>query len=212
MKPEHRAFILGLIAGITIGAGWIAPFIVDMVADRVIQKMTIPADDEADNGVEHESKAEPSAVVFPVKPIKNHKVRLLDQPLNLSPEDKYCLAKNVFHEAGVEPMEGKLAVAQVTINRLKSGRWGNTICKVVYAKAQFSWTLDKRKRKEVPKGPLWEESKQAVRIFLKGDRLPTLTKSLFYHTDYIKQPRWASEDYKIAQIGQHIFYTQDKKK
>lgn len=205
MKPEHRSFILGLIVGFTIGVGWAVPFFVDMVSDKVIEKMTIPE-------LEDNTEENTGAILFPIQPPRDHRTRIIHTPLELSSADKYCLAKNIFHEAGVESMDGKLAVAQVTMNRLRSGRWGDSICKVVYAKAQFSWTLSKQKRKEVPKGPLWEESKKAVAIFLKGDRLPKLTKSLFYHTDYIKNPSWASEEYKVAQIGQHIFYTQDRKK
>lgn len=58
-----------------------------------------------------------------------------------------CLARNIYHEAGGEPFEGKVAVAQVTINRAESGDFPNDICKVVYQKnivyekvlCQFSW-------------------------------------------------------------------------
>ena len=42
-----------------------------------------------------------------------------------------CLARNIYHEAGSEPFEGKVAVAQVTINRAESGQFPSDICKVV---------------------------------------------------------------------------------
>ena len=45
-----------------------------------------------------------------------------------------CLARNIYHEAGSEPFEGKVAVAQVTINRTESGAFPSDICKVVYQK------------------------------------------------------------------------------
>jgi spore germination cell wall hydrolase CwlJ-like protein len=117
-----------------------------------------------------------------------------------------CLAKNIYHEAGVEPIEGKFAVAQVTLNRLKQGRWGNDICSVVYARAQFSWTLSKRKRNEQPKGELWAESQQVARNVLdRGVRVPSLAQSTYYHADYVN-PLWAKSVVKIQQVGQHIFY------
>ncbi len=117
-----------------------------------------------------------------------------------------CLARNIYHEAGVEPIEGKFAVAQVTLNRLKQGTWGKDICSVVYARAQFSWTLSKKKRQEQPKGELWNESQQVARIVLdRGVRVPSLAQSTYYHADYVK-PLWAKSVVKIQQIGQHIFY------
>jgi spore germination cell wall hydrolase CwlJ-like protein len=118
-----------------------------------------------------------------------------------------CLAKNIYHEAGVEPKEGKYAVAQVTLNRLKTGQWGKDICSVVYAKAQFSWTLYKKRRNEQPKGPLWTESQAVARsVLAHGVRVPSLAQSTYYHADYIRPPLWAKSVAKIQQVGQHIFY------
>jgi spore germination cell wall hydrolase CwlJ-like protein len=126
--------------------------------------------------------------------------------LKYTTADAQCLAKNIYHEAGVEPIEGKFAVAQVTLNRLKTGRWGHSICDVVYSKAQFSWTLNKRKVREQPKGELWAESLTVARTVLdKGVRVPSLSQSTYYHADYVK-PLWTKSVVKIQQIGQHIFY------
>ena len=121
--------------------------------------------------------------------------------------EEECLAKNIYYEAGVEPAIGKYAVAQVTLNRLKTGRWGKNICSVVYAPAQFSWTLYKKKRYEQPKGPLWTQSQQVARTVLaEGYRVQGLEDAILYHADYIRQPVWAKSVAKIQQIGQHIFY------
>ena len=126
--------------------------------------------------------------------------------LNVSQKGLYCLAKNIFHEAGVEDRAGKLAVAQVTLNRLHTKRWGDTICKVVYAKAQFSWTLEKKKRWVQPKGKLWEESVAVAEEFVSGKRVKGIEQSKFYHTGYIRRPYWAKNMIEVKQIGQHIFY------
>ena len=133
----------------------------------------------------------------------------VQQKLQVSAKDFNCLVKNIFHEAGVESREGKIAVAQVTLNRLKTKRWGNTLCDVVYAKAQFSWTLDKKKKWSKPKGKLWDESVAVANEFVNGKRIKGLEKSKFYHTDYIDQPYWAEDMTEVKRVGQHIFYNQD---
>jgi spore germination cell wall hydrolase CwlJ-like protein len=119
-----------------------------------------------------------------------------------------CMAKNIYHEAGVESTQGKFAVAQVTLNRLREGRWGKDLCKVVHAKSQFSWTLYAKKRNEIPKGPLWNESKAVALAVLDGGvRVPSLQSATYYHADYIKTPVWARTVVHIKQVGQHIFYS-----
>ncbi len=134
-----------------------------------------------------------------------------DRKLVLSQADRQCLIKNIYHEAGVEPLEGKIAVAQTTLNRVKSKRWKDTICGVVHQRAQFSWTLSTKKKHENPKGKLWKESVKAAEKFEEGMRVKGLKDAKFYHTDYIKTPRWADSSKVITQIGQHIFYSEDAK-
>ena len=57
-----------------------------------------------------------------------------------------CLAKNIYYEARGEPMHGKIAVAQVTLNRVTHRtEFQSSICGVVYAKHQFSWTMEKHR-------------------------------------------------------------------
>jgi spore germination cell wall hydrolase CwlJ-like protein len=122
-----------------------------------------------------------------------------------------CLARNIYYEAGIEDRLGKVAVAQVTLNRVKTGYWGSNICKVVYAPAQFSWTKIKSRAWLTNNGPLWEESKQvAAEVLDQGLRIRTLKTSLFYHADYIVKPYWSDGTKRVAHIGQHIFYTQAK--
>jgi len=54
--------------------------------------------------------------------------------------DRFCLAKNIFHEARGESTIGKYAIAQVTLNRVISSRYPDTVCEVVMQPHQFSWT------------------------------------------------------------------------
>ena len=122
--------------------------------------------------------------------------------------DVECLTKNIYYEARGENTQGKFAVAHVTINRLKTGYWGNSICKVVYAKKQFSWTLAKKLPR--PDSKVWAESEQIARKVLAGHRVRGLTRSLYYHAIYIKDPKWADPSAEAGQIGNHVFYNRAK--
>jgi hypothetical protein len=118
--------------------------------------------------------------------------------------DVECLTRNIYYEARGEDHRGQMAVAHVTINRLKTGYWGDSICKVVYAKKQFSWTLAKKLPR--PDSKVWADSEEVARKVLAGHRIRGLTRSLYYHATYIKDPRWADSRHEAGQIGNHIFY------
>jgi spore germination cell wall hydrolase CwlJ-like protein len=123
-----------------------------------------------------------------------------------------CLARNIYHEAGSEPFEGKVAVAQVTINRTESGEFPSDICQVVYQKnivyqkvlCQFSWYCTAAGTQKPMNGPMYTESMEvAKKVLLEGFRLPDLKKALYFHGDYV-QPGWNKKP--VAKIGRHIFY------
>jgi spore germination cell wall hydrolase CwlJ-like protein len=139
-----------------------------------------------------------------VNEIKSYLVQLPRDTVSYTPADEECLAKNVYYEAGFEPENGKYAVAQVTLNRLKTGQWGKSICSVVYSKAQFSWTLKKNIHK--PQGTAWLEAKWVAHTVLHQNmRVAPLQTATYYHADYV-QPRWAKTVTRIQQVGAHIFY------
>ena len=123
-----------------------------------------------------------------------------------------CLSKNIYHEAGSEPFEGKAAVAQVTINRANSGSFSGDICKVIYQKnivyskvlCQFSWVCDRETTfKPVNKAAYAESEAVAKKVLLEGFTLPSLKNALYFHGDYIN-PNWGKKP--VAHIGRHIFY------
>lgn len=124
-----------------------------------------------------------------------------------------CLAKNIFHEAASEPFEGKVAVAQVTLNRVASGLFPDDVCRTIYQKniiyekvvCQFSWVCDRViVDKRISNHPNYHESMEvAKKVLLEGFRLPSLHDALYYHADYVN-PGWKKE--KVAKIGRHIFY------
>jgi spore germination cell wall hydrolase CwlJ-like protein len=123
-----------------------------------------------------------------------------------------CLSKNIYYEAGSEPFEGKVAVAQVTLNRVNSGQFPNDVCKTIYQRnifyekiiCQFSWTCDRDSGARPPSNANYRESEEvAKKVLLEEFRLPGLKEAMYYHADYIN-PGWKRE--KITKIGHHIFY------
>jgi spore germination cell wall hydrolase CwlJ-like protein len=123
-----------------------------------------------------------------------------------------CLAKNIYHEAANEPFEGKVAVAQVTLNRVASGQFPDDVCKVIYQKnkfyekviCQFSWYCDRTVKFRPVNQVAYDESMAvAKKVLLEGFRLPGLKNALYYHASYI-DPKWNRK--RVAKIGQHIFY------
>ena len=115
-----------------------------------------------------------------------------------------CLAKNIYYESRSEPYEGKIAVAHVTLNRLRAGHWGNDICRVVFAKSQFSWTLERNLKK--PFGESWNQSIEAAYEAINGYRVNGLEEAQYYHANYIRRPSWARSKQKVQEVGKHIFY------
>ena len=127
-----------------------------------------------------------------------------------------CLTRNIYWEAASEPFEGKVAVAQVTLNRMQSGKFPDSVCGVVYQKnvfyekvvCQFSWYCEGNHKMKPIHKPLWRESEEvAKKVLLEGFRLPGLKHALYYHADYVN-PGWQLP--KIDQIGRHIFYGERK--
>ena len=121
-------------------------------------------------------------------------------------KDIRCLAYSIFREAGNQKETDQYAVGQVHMNRLKEGSWGKTMCKVVYAKAQFSWTLES-------KVVNWSKKQEEHFIFIAeslmidGIHVKKLAsdKILHYHATYVK-PKWAKQGKMVASAGDHVFY------
>ena len=80
-------------------------------------------------------------------------------PPTVDPKQHNCLALNIYHEARGERVEGQIAVAHVTMNRVNHEKWPSTICEVVYQPKQFSWTHDKCSKQDsyVALDRQWEE-------------------------------------------------------
>ena len=123
-----------------------------------------------------------------------------------------CLAMNIYREAGHENFEGKVAVAQVTMNRASHPSVPKDVCAVVFQKSvvidrvicQFSWYCDTaHKARPINQSAYNESMAVAKKVLLEGFRLDVMKEALYYHANYVN-PQWNLE--KIGTIGNHIFY------
>ena len=130
---------------------------------------------------------------------------------NKPASDLDCLALNIYFEARGEPLQGKLAVGYVVINRVGDEEFPANVCQVVQQggeavryRCQFSWWCDGRSDKPVDL-VAWRESREAAWEILSGTTKDPTRGALWYHADYV-QPDWQDELVKIHKIGDHLFY------
>jgi len=148
-----------------------------------------------------------------------------------TPEDVSCLAKNIYFEARAESTAGKLAVANVTINRALDTNYPNTICGVVQegrhrynAKkdeyfpvrdmCQFSWYCD-GKGDDPGHGRAWDSAQELAKKVLVNHYDKALIDitdgATHYHANWMEEYPRRSKNRKImASIDRHIFYGSKK--
>ena len=136
--------------------------------------------------------------------------------------EAFCLAQNIYFEAGNQQLAGKIGVALVTMNRVNSEQFPKTICEVVYESkeyrtswktgeqiprrgmCQFSWYCDGQS--DDPKdSKTWIASQQLANQFLLTQPFDLTVGAMWYHADYI-YPYWAQHLNETVHINEHIFY------
>jgi spore germination cell wall hydrolase CwlJ-like protein len=122
-----------------------------------------------------------------------------------------CLTEAIYFEARGESVRGQIAVAQVIMNRVFSGRYPNNVCGVVYQNAnrhmacQFSFACDGIPDR-VTEPAAWERAKQISHDTLDGKYwLTDVGKATHYHAYWVR-PHWVREMQKLDKIGVHTFY------
>ena len=145
--------------------------------------------------------------------------------------DVLCLAKNIYFEAGVESTAGKLAVANVTLNRTLGDNYPNTICEVVHEgihrynarieeyvpvrdRCQFSWYCDGL-LDDPREGRTWESAQELAKKVLVNhhdEALIDITDgATHYHANWMETyPKWSKKKKIMASIDRHIFYGSKK--
>ncbi|MDH6259844.1 cell wall hydrolase [Bradyrhizobium sp. BR13661] len=122
-----------------------------------------------------------------------------------------CLAEAVYFESRGEAVRGQIAVAQVVMNRVFSGKYPDTVCGVVYQNkyrhfaCQFTFACDNNP--DVIREPeMWERAKKISKAMLDGQIwLPEVGKSTHYHAYWVR-PSWVAEMKKMYKTGVHTFY------
>ena len=121
-----------------------------------------------------------------------------------------CMSLNIYFEARSEPIQGQIAVAEVTLNRVKSPDYPDTICGVVLQEneegCQFSWWCDGLSD-EPKEYNSFQTAKALARLMLEdGDYISVVGKNVtHYHTKDIT-PYWVKDFEYVSTVGKHIFY------
>jgi len=138
------------------------------------------------------------------------------------PQELECMSKNIYFESALESTAGKLAVAQVTMNRVRSSWYPNTVCTVVKQgkhnesgfpvrdRCQFSWYCDGASD-EIRNLVAFNTTQKIANLAMisygsmKSQGLDYTEGAIYYHTHEIN-PRWSTAYPKVGRIGDHIFY------
>lgn len=111
-----------------------------------------------------------------------------------SDEDLDILSRVIQHEAGYEPMQGRIAVGNVIMNRVHSPSFPDTVSGVVYARNQFPGATNATAR---------EGAILAAKLALEGVNVVPGA----YYFNGVGKPCWASRNKAhLYTIGGHAFY------
>lgn len=114
-----------------------------------------------------------------------------------------CLARAVYWESNGEPLAGQLAVAEVIINRSRSGRFPASICGVVRQRGQFSFV----RGGHIPAPPRnsgWRQAVGVTHVALQDLADSSASRALFFHARRVS-PGWRNLT-RVATVGNHVFY------
>ena len=123
-----------------------------------------------------------------------------------------CIADAVYFEARGEPLRGQMAVAQVVMNRVFSGRYPSDVCGVVYQNAnrhlacQFTFACEGKDLNRIDEPDMWEQAKHIAKDTLDGKIwLSEVGHATHYHAYWV-HPSWVHEMAKLYKLGVHTFY------
>jgi hypothetical protein len=122
-----------------------------------------------------------------------------------------CLAEAIYFESRSEPEEGQAAVAQVVLNRVRSGIYPTTVCGVVYQDrnrpfaCQFTFACEGKSLRIEEPGPWAVASRIAHEVASGASYNPKVGVAVNYHANYVS-PFWVGYLKRVDRIGAHIFY------
>ena len=151
----------------------------------------------------------------PLQEVDVEAKRVEEKIVVVDERDIICLSKNIYFEARGESVEGQIAVAHVTINRVRHKKFPNTVCGVVYDakkweehpirnKCQFSWYCD-GKSDEIHDWKTYNQITNVARKVMLGEYEDNTGGSTFYHANYVS-PDWSQHMSLAVVHDSHIFY------
>ena len=152
---------------------------------------------------------EGAGAAIPGEPAR-HRYADLIEPEAMDREQR-CLAEAVYFESRSEPEEGQAAVAQVVLNRVKSGLYPASVCGVVYQNrhhymgCQFSFACEGKALRITDAGAWSTATRIAGAVIAGRTYLAEVGAATHYHADYAR-PGWSRRLRKVEAIGRHIFY------
>ncbi len=117
-------------------------------------------------------------------------------------DETNCLATAVYFEAKGEPLAGQLAVAEVIMNRAKSGRFARTLCGVVKQPSQFSFVRGGG-FPAVGNKAMWRQAVGVAHVAMNRLWDGPAANALYFHAKRVS-PNWSKQ--RVAAVGNHIFY------
>jgi len=118
-----------------------------------------------------------------------------------------CLTRIVFNESRNEPITGKQMVAQVTVNRVNSGKFPDSVCKNMKAKGAYSFYDPKSKHVDkVRKYPV--EYKHIAEKALSGEYKHLISSKTLYFKNCRVQSSFFDKLVMVRRVGQHCFFTE----
>jgi N-acetylmuramoyl-L-alanine amidase len=123
---------------------------------------------------------------------------------NTADAEHECLANAVYFESKGEPLAGQLSVAEVILNRARSGRFASSICGVVKQRGQFSFVRGGRLPPVPRASAAWKKAVAIASIARQDLADSPASRALFFHATRVR-PAWRGLK-RIATVGNHIFY------
>jgi spore germination cell wall hydrolase CwlJ-like protein len=166
----------------------------------------LPAPMPAAPAAPAEPEAAPQAPAEPEPPVRRSLGELVGLHASSSTEDseQECLANAVYFESKGEPLAGQLSVAEVVLNRAKSGRFASSVCGVVKQRGQFSFVRGGRLPAVPRSSAAWKKAVAIARIAQDDLADSPASRALFFHATRVR-PAWRGLK-RVATVGNHIFY------
>ena len=164
-----------------------------------------PAEAQDENGANAQdvpAQTAPAADDEPVRYASLAEAVAAQSPDGVLDDELSCMASAIYFESKGEPLAGQLAVADVILNRTRSGRFPKTVCSVVTQPGQFSFVREGQVP-DVPDCAAYRTAIAVARVAMTDIWESPAGAALFFHARRIS-PGWHRA--QIVTIGNQVFY------